>query len=194
MPRTRLRRWLAAGLAAVTVATAVYAVLGRPDPEDVPALVARHAVPLGQPLSGADVEVRLLPPRALPTGALTSPDEVAERVAVSPLVAGQVLTSPTVSTAALLTGQPAGTVAVFVPLSEPAVPHSLAPADRVDVHSPVDGRVVVPAALVLRASTGEENGLWLAVDPPGAEAIASARGSDPAGAAMQVAVHPSPGG
>lgn len=189
----RLRRWLAAGLAAVTVAVAMYVVLNRPAPEDVPALVTRSAVPLGQPLKAGDVEVQLLPPQALPAGALASPDDVVGRVVVAPLVAREVITPVDVSTAGLLTGQPEGTVAVFVPVAEPSVPQALNPADRVDVHSPVDGQVVVPAALVLRTSIGEDSGLWLAVDPDGARAIATARGADPAGAALQIAVRPADG-
>lgn len=188
---THLRRVVAALLAAATVGLTVHVLLSRPAPDDVPALVAARPVAVGQLLAEADLEVRHLPPRTLPEGALTGPAEAVGQLSAGPLAPGEVLTATDLGTAGLLTGLADDRVAVFLPLAEPAVPQALAPADRVDVHSPVDGSVVVGAALVLRTSSGEQPGLWLAVDRPGAAALAAARGSDPAGAAMQVAVaHP----
>lgn len=186
-----MRRVAAALLAALTVGLAVHLAVSRPAPDEVKALVATRPVPLGQVVSAGDVELRHLPPRALPAGALTSAEPALGRTAAVPLVEGRVLVSDDLSTAGLLQGLPEHLAAVYLPLSEPEVPAALGAADRVDVHSPVDGSVVVAAALVLRASAGERPGVWLAVDPAGAEALAAARGADPAGAALQLTLsHP----
>lgn len=169
----------------------MHLALSRPAPDEVQALVATRPVPLGEVVSTGDLELRHLPPKALPAGALTSPEEVVGRTAAVPLVEGRVLVPDDLSTAGLLQGLPEDRAAVYLPLSEPEVPAALGAADRVDVHSPVDGSVVVSAALVLRTSVGERPGVWLAVDPAGAEALAAARGADPAGAALQLTLtHP----
>lgn len=185
-----LRRLLAAGLAAVTVGGTAYLALHRPPEDAVPVLVARHAVPVGQVLTEDDVQLRQVVRSAVPTEALTGAEQAVDRVTVAPLVAGEVLTGLDVHTAGLLTGLADGTSAVFLPLAETTVAQAVTAADRVDVHSPVDGAVVVTEALVLRSTAGDEPGLWLAVDRDGARALAVARGQDPAGAALQVAITP----
>ncbi|WP_181009807.1 SAF domain-containing protein [Ornithinimicrobium sufpigmenti] len=191
-PALRSRRALAATLAALTAGGTAYLALHRPADDGVPAVVATSTLPVGHLLTRGDLEVRELPADALPTGALTQLESGVDRTVVAPLAEGEVLTTLDVRASALLTGLAGGTVAVFLPLSEPAVAASVQAADRVDVHSPVDGSVVVPRALVLRAGTGEQPGLWLGVDRAGAQALAAARGADPAGAALQVALHPQP--
>lgn len=179
-------------LAAVTAGGTAYLALNRPVDDAVPALVAVRALPVGHLLGDGDVQVRGLPGAAVPVDALTQQETAVGRTVVAPLAAGEVLTHLDVRTSALLTGLAEGTVAVFLPLAEPAVATSVQAADLVDVHSPVDGAVVVPKALVLRAGGGEQPGLWLGVDRAGAQALAAARGADPAGAALQVALHPQP--
>lgn len=184
------RRALAATLAALTAGGTAYLALNRPTADATPALVAVRALPLGHVLTDSDVRLRELPGQAVPVGALTEPSAALDRTVVAPLAQGEVLTSLDLRTSALLTGLAQGTVAVFLPLSESAVAASVQAADLVDVHSPVDGSVVVPRALVLRAGTGEQPGLWLGVDRAGAQALAAARGADPMGASLQVALHP----
>lgn len=186
----RVRRALAALLAAVTVGLVAHLALSRPAPEDVGALVAVRDLPVGTVLAAGDLEVRHLPPRALPADALTDLALAAGRTAAVPLAAGRVLVPDDLRTSALLDGLAEGSVAAYLPLAEPEVTAALEAGDRVDVHSPVDGTVVVAGALVLRSAGGERPGLWLAVDTPGAQALAAARGSDPAGASMQVSLHP----
>lgn len=183
---------LAAALAALTAGGTAYLALNRAADDAVPALVAVRALPVGHLLGDGDLQVRGLPAPAVPVGALTQVETAVDRTVVAPLAEGEVLTTVDVRTAALLTGLVEGTVAVFLPLSEPAVAASVQAADLVDVHSPVDGSVVVPRALVLRSGGGEQPGLWLGVDRTGAQALAAARGADPAGAALQVALHPQP--
>lgn len=186
----RVRRVLAALLAAVTVGLVVQLSLSRPAPEDVGALVAVRDVPVGTVLDQADLELRHLPARALPPDALTDPALATGRSAAVPLTGGRVLVPDDLRTSALLDGLAQGSVAAYLPLAEPEVSAALAAGDRVDVHSPLDGTVVVAGALVLRSAAGERPGLWLGVDTPGAQALAAARGADPAGASMQVSLHP----
>lgn len=189
LARRGVRRWIAALLAAATVGGALHLVLARPAPDDVPALVAARALPLGAVVGAGDVEVRMLPPRALPDSALRDPTDAAGEVAVAPVVAGEVLTRSDLRTSGLLSGMPPGTVAVFVPLQDVAVAAAVRAGDVVDVHSPVDGSVVADGSRVLRSLTdGDATGLWLAVDPPTAAALAAARGADPLGAALLVAL------
>lgn len=185
-----MRRLLAAALAALTVGGTTYLALARPDPEAVPALVAVRALPVGHVLTDQDVQVRDLPGTMLPDGALTQAPAALDRRVVAPLARGEVLTDLDLRTAGLLTGADAELLAVFLPLGEPAVAEAVGAADVVDVHSPLDGSVVVRRALVLGTGTGERPGLWLGVDAVGARAVASARGADPAGAALQVTLHP----
>lgn len=186
----RARRILAALLAAVTVGLLAHLALSRPDPDDVVALVAVRDVPVGALVGRSDVELRHLPARALPRDALTDPSLAEHRRAAVPLVAGRVLVPDDLRHTALLDGLEEGTLATYLPLAEPEVPAALESGDRVDVHSPLDGTVVVTGALVLRSASGERPGVWVAVDRPGAQALAAARGSDPAGASMQVSLHP----
>lgn len=156
-------------------------------------MIAVRALPLGHVLTDGDVRLRELPGQAVPVGALTESSAAVNRRVVAPLAQGEVLTSLDLRTSALLTGLAQGTVAVFLPLTEPAVADAIEAADLVDVHSPVDGSVVVARALVLRAGAGEQPGVWLSVDPAGAQALAAARGADPVGASLQVALRPQPG-
>lgn len=179
-------------LAALTAGGTAYLALDRPAADAVPVLVAVRELPVGHRLTEGDVRVRDLPVQAVPVGALTATEAALDRTVVAPLAEGEPVTSLDLRTSALLAGLPEGTVAVFLPLPEPAVAASLEAADLVDVHSPVDGSVVVARALVLRAGVGERPGVWLSVDPAGAQAIAAARGADPVGAALQVALRAPP--
>lgn len=176
------------------MAGTLHLLSSRPGPDDVPALVAARGVALGEVLEPGDLEVRMLPPRALPEGALDAVAQASGHSVSVPLARGQVLTGTSVQTSALLSGMPVGTVAVFVPVADAAIARVVAAGDRVDVHSPVDGASVVRAARVLRTGTGEDAGIWLAVDPEEAGRLAAARGADPLGAALLVALHAQQGG
>ena len=184
------RRWAAAGLAALVVGGGLHLVVSQPRPEDVPVVVASRGLPVGAPVREGDVELRHLPGSALPEGALQDVPAGDARAAV-PLQAGEVLSAADLRTSALLEGLP-GRVAVFVPLGESAVAEAVGAGDEVDVHSPVDGSPVAREALVLRTRVGEAPGLWLAVDEVTATGLAAARGADPAGAALSVALRPPP--
>lgn len=176
-------------MAAATVAGALHLVLNRPEPDDVPVLVATRTLPVGATVGDDDVAVELLPPRAVPSAALVDPQQALDQVVGAPVVQGAILTEVDLRTSALLEGMPSGTVAVFVPLQDAAVPGASTPGDLVDVHSPVDGSLVAEQVRVLRATTGETPGLWLAVDAATSRSLATARGADPLGAALLVALH-----
>lgn len=179
---------LTAGLASMALL-----FLSRPAPDAVPVLVAAGPVAVGSVINADQVEVRQLPPQAIPHGALREVGQAVGRPASSALVAGEVLTSSDVHTPSLLAGQPAKTVAVYLPLGEAAVITSVRPGDRVGIHSPVDGALVVSAARVLQVQSDDHQsgrgGLWLAVDLAQAESLAAARGMDPAGFGLTVSVH-----
>ncbi|AXH97257.1 SAF domain-containing protein [Ornithinimicrobium avium] len=207
--RPALRRLLSALLAAVAVAGTGWVALGHRAADGVAVLVATGQVPVGDVLSGTDVEVRHLPPRAVPQGALARPDEAVGLPAAAVLARGEVLTAHDVRTGSLLIGRDAAEVAVWLPLLEPQVVAGLTAGDLVDVLSPVDGTVVLTSVPVLAVPvrggpvTGlaavagggaggqaAAGGVWLAVPTEGAGALAAARGADPAGAGLLVAVRP----
>ena len=206
------RRVLAAALAALAVGLTAYLALDRGPGDGVPVLVAAREVPVGSVLSAGDVEVRHVPTGVLPDGALERPQEAVGLAAAAVLSAGEVLTPHDVRTGSLLAGGAEGEVAVWLPLPDAQVAAALSPGDLVDVRSPVDGSLVVSSVRVLatpsanpgtgsglvRAAAGGAEpsggrGAWLAVSPEQSGALAAARGADPAGTGLLVALHPAPG-
>lgn len=187
--RARLRRVLAAVLAGAAVAGAGGLAVSRPQAGAVPVVVASSLVAAGTPLTAGLLQVRHLPADAVPQRAVTDASVAVGREAASVLAPGEVLTEHDLATATLLTGH-GGSRAVFVPVPQPSVLGALGGGDRVDVHSPVDGSAVVADALVLSVHGGPDGGLWLAVEPEGAAALAAARGADPAGGALLISVRP----
>ena len=189
LARRGARRWLAALLAAGTVGGGLHLVLTRPAPDDVPVLVATRELPLGSTMSASDVEVVMLPPRAVPATGLSAAADATGQVLAAPVVEGEMLTQSDLRTSGLLSGMPSGTVAVFLPVQDAAVASAIGSGDVVDVRSPVDGSTVADAARVLQSlSTGGATGLWLVVDPSTAGDLAAARGADPLGATLLVAL------
>lgn len=98
-----------------------------------PVLVAGDALERGTVMGPSMVEVRSIPTRYRPPGALSAPDQVVGRVLAADVVAGEVLTAARLAplggpVAALV---PQGLRAFPVPAGVP--PGSLAPGDRVDV-------------------------------------------------------------
>lgn len=195
-------------LAALAVGGTAYAALGGPPQGAVTVVVATRQVPVGAVLSSGDVSLAQLPPGAVPAAAVGRASEVVGRPVSAVLSEGEVLTVHDVGAASVLEGQPPGSLAVWLPVPDAAVAEALSAGDRVDVHSPVDGRRVVEDVLVLAVrsrSSGSSSligttgpardggGAWLALSPDGSTALAAARGADPAGGALLLALHPSPG-
>lgn len=174
-------------------------------------MVATGQVAVGSVLAAGVLEVRHLPPGSVPDGALSRVEDAVDQQASTVLSAGEVLTRHDLSAVALLDGQPSGTVAVWLPLPESAVAAALSAGTRVDVHSPVDGQIVVADTLVLSVragrglpagvagvggvvgggagpADGDPAGMWVALDQRASVAVAAARGADPSGAALLVAL------
>ncbi|WP_420746956.1 SAF domain-containing protein [Ornithinimicrobium sp. Y1847] len=201
---SRRRRWMAALMAALVVGGLAHLFLNRPSPDAVPVVVATTTVGVGTPLSSSQVTVREIPGDAIPEGALSDLDSVVGRPTAAVLSPGEVLTRYDVHQAAQLAHLPEGGRAFFLPVPEPAVARALQAGDRVDVHSPLDGSVTVADVVVLAVVAGEggggtllsaggggspaQPGAWLSLTPVQAEAVAAARGADPSGAALLVAL------
>lgn len=188
----RLRRWLSAALAALTAGILAQLATSRPLPDGVPAVVAVQEVGVGSELTDGLLTVREVPRSALPDGALTDLGQALGRPASSVLAAGEVLTRHDVRAADLMAGLGPGTVAVWVPVADPAVTAALAGGDRVDLRSPADGSILARGVLVLAVgsgepASGEPGGAWVAVDDEQAGSLAAQR-ADPLGGAAHVAV------
>lgn len=124
----------------------------------IPMVVAAQDVPAIRPLTAADVEVRSVPPDALPTGAIASVDDVIGRVPTTPLWRGQpfVVQALADDTAVFHTGltlRP-GERAIAIPVGAvSAVGGAISPGARVDVLAvPVIGRAPAGRAVELLAA------------------------------------------
>lgn len=161
----------------------------RSTPDGVPVVVATREVGSGAPLAGATA-VRYLPAAAVPATALTQGTDLTGRRSTSPLAAGEILTEADAHLPRLL-GPDGDGRAVFVPVPEPPVLAAVTVGDLLDVHSPVDGSPVVLGARVISTHPGERGGLWLEVTAEQSRTLAAARGADPAGGSLLLALHPS---
>jgi len=192
------------------VGITAYAAGGHPPDGGVPVVVAARELPVGSVVAAGDVEVRRVPGEVAPSSVVTDPGRVVGRPVAAVLTEGEVMTEHDVRTGSALRGQPSGTVAVWLPVPDAAVAEALSAGDRVDVHSPVDGRRVVEDVLVLAVRSGaaaagsgsligatslaqDAGGAWLALSSSQSTDLAAARGADPASGALLLALHPPPG-
>ena len=124
----------------------------------VPTVVAARDIPVIRPLTAQDIEVRSVPPDALPTGAISNVGEVIGRVPVAPLWQGQALVEQGLAddTATFHTGLTlrAGERAVAIPVAAvSAVGGAISPGARVDVLAvPIIGRAPAGRTVELLAS------------------------------------------
>jgi pilus assembly protein CpaB len=121
-------------------------------------VVASRDVSAIRPLTANDLEVRSVPPDALPNGALSSVDDVIGRVPITPLWQGQPLVAQALSddTATFHTGltlQP-GERAIAIPVvAVSAVGGAISPGARVDVLAvPLIGRAPAGRGVELLAA------------------------------------------
>jgi Flp pilus assembly protein CpaB len=121
-------------------------------------VVAARDVSAIRPLTGQDLEVRSVPPDALPTGAVSSVDDVIGRVPIAPLWQGQPLVFQALAddAASFHTGlilRP-GERAVAIPVvAVSAVGGAIAPGARVDVLAvPLIGRAPAGRTVELLAA------------------------------------------
>ncbi|MFY0407195.1 SAF domain-containing protein [Solicola sp. PLA-1-18] len=137
----RLRRLVRAhrrGVAAVLVFLAVLCAVtaARPDaPPTDAVLVAARDLASGSTLGAGDVEVRRLPPSAVPSRAYADASAVTGRTVAAPVRAGAPLTDWSLVQQDALEGYPPGTVLASVRVSDPAALAALRVGDRVHVLS-----------------------------------------------------------
>lgn len=137
------RRWL---IAIAVVAGCVAGILYFVSVQRVTMIVAARDIDVIRPLTEADIEVRSVPPDALPEGAVVSLNDVVGRIPVAPLWRGQPLVSRALGEDAAVfhTGLTlrAGDRAIAIPVSAvSAVGGAIVPGARVDVLAvPVLGR------------------------------------------------------
>lgn len=148
------RSLLALALIAGAIAGALYYV----GAYRVPMVVAAQDVAAIRPLTSADLEVRSVPPDALPTGALSSVDDAVGRVPTAPLWQGQPLVAQALADDAAMfhTGlmlRP-GERAIAIPVGAvSAVGGAITPGARVDVVAvPLLGRAPAGRGVELLAT------------------------------------------
>lgn len=180
------RRLLAGILVALAAGIAVDAV-AVPGPPGVAVVTAAADLGAGTVLGAGDLVVVQVPADLLPDGALGAND-ARGRALATPVRRGEVVTDARLVGAGLLAGQPAGTVAVPVRPSDPAVAALLRPGDRVRVVAGADtadpqtfngggvASVLVESATVLAVTGNAAGGLLGDGDP--AMLVLAVRGPD----------------
>jgi Flp pilus assembly protein CpaB len=125
----RIRRPVAAGLLTLAVLSGARAVLAPAGPETT-VLVAVRDLPAGHHLSAGDVRPVNWLADSVPDGVVDAPEG---RVLSSPLRRGEPVTDARLNGSGALSGQPPGTVAMPIRLSDPGIAVWLHPGDHVDV-------------------------------------------------------------
>lgn len=145
-------------LALAVIAGAVAGALYYIGAHRVPMVVAAQDVTAIRPLTANDLEVRSVPPDALPIGAIANVDDVVGRVPIAPLWQGQPLVSQALADDAAvfhtgLTLRP-GERAIAIPVAAvSAVGGAISPGARVDVVAvPVLGRAPAGRSVELLAT------------------------------------------
>jgi Flp pilus assembly protein CpaB len=148
------RALLVFALLAGSVAGALYFI----GTQRVPMLVAAQNVPMIRPLTALDVEMRSVPPDALPSGAIARVEDVIGRVPITPLWRGQPFVAQALADDAAvfhtgLTLRP-GERAIAIPVAAvSAVGGAISPGARVDVLAvPLIGRAPAGRTVELLAA------------------------------------------
>ncbi|RLY94459.1 Flp pilus assembly protein CpaB [Kocuria tytonicola] len=157
----RRHRLVAAALCAVAL-TLVVLRLAPPGAQTTPVVTAARDVPAGRHLSAGDLVMTEFPADLVPGGAHTSLAEADGQTTTVALTAGQPVTPSTVLGPGVLAGQPSGTTAATVRVSDPAVLRHVRPGDAVDVVHHADDARSSPGRTAARGVTV----LWAAAAPP----------------------------
>lgn len=195
--RQRVRRWSAAVLAAL----AAFATVSALRPADTPAtglptVVAARDLPAGAVLTEGDLLVEPRPAGQRPDTATGTTTGLPGRVLTSPISAREIVTSARLRGSGLLAGQPAGTVAMSLPVLDPGST-GVAPGSRIDLYASGTGAVVARDVTVLALRT-EAGSTWtatpaasisVALDPDTASRVAVAISALQAGGIFLIAVH-----
>ncbi|MHA7272201.1 Flp pilus assembly protein CpaB [Arthrobacter sp. TMT4-20] len=128
----RNRRLLAAMLFCLATAVAVEALIP-PEQTRVGVVAAAADLPVGTVLTAAHLTIVELPAEAVMSASFADPSEVVGEQLATPLPHGFVLTPTAFVGSGLLTGAPAGTVAVPLRPSDPSTVQLLSPGHYVEV-------------------------------------------------------------
>ena len=156
----RRHRLVAAALCAAAL-TLVVLRLAPPGGHTSPVVTATRDVPAGQPLTAGDLALVDFPADLVPAGACTSVADADGETTTVALTAGQPVTPSTVLGPGVLAGQPTGTTAATVRISDPAMLRHVRPGDAVDVVHHADDNRASPGRTAARAVTV----LWAAGAP-----------------------------
>ena len=174
----RRHRLVAAALCALAV-TLVILRFAPPGDRTVPVVTAAREVPAGSALTEGDLTLAEFPAALAPASVLTATGEAnGQRTAVA-LAPGDPVTSSVVLGPGLLAGQPDGTTAATVRVSDPALLRHVRPGDAVDVVHHTDearsprGRTAARAVTVLWVSP--------APSPDDTSLLSGGSGADDAG-------------
>ncbi|AJT43007.1 hypothetical protein UM93_09145 [Psychromicrobium lacuslunae] len=96
-------------------------------------IVAARDLPAGGKLRAEDLQLRMLPPAAIPQAALTDPAQATGQLLTGAVRSGQVLSDTSILGPGLLTGSPPGSVAVPLHIADPQTISWLRPGQLVNV-------------------------------------------------------------
>lgn len=159
----RRHRLVAAALCAVAL-TLVILRFAPPGAQTSPVVTVVNQVPAGRAVTGADVSIENVPVDWVPRGALTDISAVTGQPATVALSPGQMVTESAVLGPGVLQGQPEGSTAASIRVSDPAVLRHVRPGDRVDVvHQPDSAgtdrqKTVAESVTVLWSAPAEAGG------------------------------------
>lgn len=166
----RRHRLVAAALCALAL-TIVFLRLAPPGDRTTPVVTAAHDVPAGTALTAEDLTVSEFPVDIAPAAAFTDIPEAGGQTTTVALSPGQPVTSTSVLGPGVLTGQPPGTTAATVRVSDPAVLRHIRPGDAVDVvHHADDASAAASTSggdtsLLAPAGTDTDSGLVVLAAP-----------------------------
>lgn len=166
-----MRLVVAAAAATVILAAAASSALSSPWGDPVPAVVAVRELRTGEVLRSDDVRLERLPAGVLPSGAVSSTDEVTGRTLARTVPAGAVLTAGDAADGGPAADLPEGLVAFPLPLTDTTV---LSPGQRIDLVAGDGGGAgsrLASGALVLAV---EDGSAWVAVQRDEAPVLAGA--------------------
>jgi Flp pilus assembly protein CpaB len=146
--RAHWRRWLTALLAAAAAALTLSTLAPRAAQSGGrEVVVAVRDLPAGAVVTRADVEVVARPASTVPDTGLTAYTDVVGRTTATAVSTRDVVTSERLVGAALLAGQPVGSVAMSVPVLD--VGEATRPGARVDLYTTASGEAAASDVVVL---------------------------------------------
>jgi hypothetical protein len=200
--RARWRRWAAALIAAAAAVVMLSALAPHAaQSEGREVLVAVRDLPAGAVVTRDDVEMLGRPASTVPETGLTAYADVVGRTTATALSTRDIVTSERLVGAALLAGQPAGSVAMSVPVLD--VGDATRPGTRVDLYATGSGKATASDVVVLAVRRPAESAsvlgggsapqLTVALDADAAATVARSLNGLDGGQGLVVAVRPPTG-